>query len=120
VTVTGFGSGTWPGTVPVAGDWNGDGTDGIGFYSAGTWTLRNVATTPSSTLSPFTFNPGTKPYPVVGDWNADGTDTVGIRDTAGSTWYLRSTNTGGPLTGADVVISFGAANDLPVVWANGT
>ena len=77
----GFGTGTWPGSVPLAGDWDGDGTDGIGFYAAGSWTLRNVATTPATTLGAFTFNPATSRYPVVGDWNADGIDRSASRTT---------------------------------------
>ncbi|MEQ1786853.1 MAG: peptidase M23, partial [Acidimicrobiales bacterium] len=39
-----------PGDVPVVGDWNGDGRDGIGLYrpSVGTWYLRETATGGSS------------------------------------------------------------------------
>jgi hypothetical protein len=37
------------GDVPVTGDWNGDGTDGIGVVRGSTWFLSDSATSPSST-----------------------------------------------------------------------
>ncbi len=41
-----FGTGVWPSTVPVAGDWDGDGISGIGTYtgSTGTWAVRATPT----------------------------------------------------------------------------
>ena len=63
-----FGSGAWPSVVPVAGDWDGNGTDGIGFYCrdsatcpAGTWNLRHTASAGAADLT-FTHKPGTTPY----------------------------------------------------------
>ena len=113
-----FGSGVWPSVVPVAGDWDGNLTDGVGFYCrdsatcpAGTWNLRQTASAGAPDVT-FTYNPGTSPYPVVGDWNANGTDTVGVK--AGTTWMLRNANSSGT---ADLTFDFGLANDLPVVWA---
>lgn len=113
-----FGSGVWPSVVPVAGDWDGNLTDGVGFYCrdgatcpAGTWNLRQTASAGAPDLT-FTYNPGTNPYPVVGDWDANGTDTVGVK--AGTTWMLRNANSSGS---AAITFDFGLANDLPVVWA---
>ncbi len=107
-----FGAGSWPSTVPVAGDWDGDGIDGVGTWSGGTWNLRNTATTGAADAGSFTWAPGAGAYPVVGDWDANGTDTVGVK--AGTTWTLRNANAPGP---ADITFSFGAADDLPVIWA---
>ena len=52
-----FGSGTWPSTVPVAGDWDGDGTDGIGTYdlATGTWSLRQTANSAAPDAGTFVF-----------------------------------------------------------------
>jgi hypothetical protein len=116
-----FGAGTWPSVVPVAGDWDGDGSDGIGLYCrdsvtcpAGTWFLRNSATAGPADLT-FTYNPGTSPYPVVGDWDADGDDTVGVKTgTTPANWLLNNENDSGA---PEVTFQFGAASDLPVVWA---
>jgi hypothetical protein len=114
-----FGSGTWPSVVPVAGDWNGDGEDGIGYYCrdsatcpAGTWNLRNTAGAGAPDAGDFIYNPGSTSYPVVGDWDANGTDTVGVR--GGTTWWLNNAN---DTSFPDVdSFMFGGANDLPVVW----
>jgi VCBS repeat-containing protein len=107
-------SGSWPSTIPVAGDWDGNGTDGIGAFTAltGQWVLRQTTTGPD--LPPFTYNPGVSPYAVVGDWDHDGTDTVGVR--AGTAWLLNNQN---DASAADVTFNFGLANDLPLVGGNG-
>ena len=78
-----FGTGSWPATIPVAGDWDNDGLDGIGHY-----TTRPVpgscARRPRrwASISPaFTYWAGAASgsYAVVGDWNTDGTDSVGVK-----------------------------------------
>ena len=109
-----FGSGVWPATVPVAGDWDGDGTDGIGVYTraTGQWNLRQTASAGGSDAGAFVFWSGSNAsYPVVGDWDGDGTDTVGVK--AGTTWSLNNANDAGP---ADLTLTFGLANDLPMSW----
>jgi FtsP/CotA-like multicopper oxidase with cupredoxin domain len=112
-----FGSGIWPGTVPVTGDWDGDGKDGIGTYSAGTWKLHNDVTDLDGSIDipAFLYNPGPAPYPVVGDWNGDGVDTVGVRSTNGvvGTWRLRNLNGAGV---ESITFDFGLPDDLPVAW----
>jgi hypothetical protein len=30
-----------PGDIPLAGDWDGDGTDTVGLYRAGAWSLTD-------------------------------------------------------------------------------
>lgn len=109
----------WPAVVPVAGNWDGLAGDGIGTYNistapAGQWNLRQTAGAGAADAGTFTYNPGTSPYPVVGDWDGNGTDTVGVKDrSATGNWQLNNANDGGL---ADTIITFGVANDLPVVW----
>jgi alpha-tubulin suppressor-like RCC1 family protein len=113
-TSFGFGSGVWPATVPVTGDWDGDGTDGIGVYTlaTGQWHLRHTASAGAPDAGAFVFWSGSNAsYPVVGDWDGDGTDTVGVK--AGTTWSLNNANDAGP---ADLTLTFGVANDLPMSW----
>jgi hypothetical protein len=81
------------GQVALAGDWNGDGTTGIGVFdpSTATFSLRN---SPSAGAPDFTFTFGASGFlPVAGDWNGDGTDTVGVYDPASGMWFLAGSNT---------------------------
>ena len=107
----GFGN---PGDVPLVGDWNGDGIDGLGVFRNGVWYLRN-ALTPGGADIAFAFgNPGD--VPVVGDWNGDGIDTIGVFRQG--QWFLRNQNTTGP---ADLSFSYGSPGDVPRVgkWTAG-
>ena len=109
-----FGFGTWPNTIPVAGDWDGDGIDGIGTftYATGEWNLRNTATAGPADAGTFIYMAGTGSYPVVGDWDGDGVDGIGVKDST-TTWSLRNTATSGD---PEITFKFGAANDLPLSW----
>lgn len=94
---------------PVAGDWNGDGTDTTGFYRGGDFYLRNSNSSGPADLV-FSFaNPGD--YPVAGDWNGDGIDTIGVYRPSTGDFFLRDKNSGGP---AEYVFSFGNFNDVPL------
>lgn len=113
------------GSIPVVGDWNGDGVDTVGVVQYASdpsgqiqWLLRN-----SNTAGPpdivITYSRG-RDRPIVGDWNGDGRDTIGV--VRGDTWLLRNSNTSGD---AQIAFSYGSANyfELPVVgdWdGNGT
>ncbi len=96
-----------PGDVPLACDWNNDGTKTPGLYRNGVFYLSNAAGGPATNVFAF-GNPGD--VPVCGDWNGDGVDTVGVF--RGGTWYLRNTNSTGA---ADVVFAFGDQGDTPLV-----
>lgn len=110
------------GQIPVAGDWNGDGTDTVGTFDPAvrTWHLRNSNTTGGASIPAFVFGPTTTAtvdrypgrYPVAGDWNGDGIDTIGIFDRTTATWYLRNSNTTGGSIGPFV---YGKPGDLPIV-----
>jgi hypothetical protein len=78
--------------IPVAGDWNNDGTDTVGLYDpAGAFYLNNA--TDGSIDDLFTVGvqvAGARAswLPVSGDWDSDGFDTVGLYDPATNNWYL--------------------------------
>lgn len=97
-----------PDDLPVAGDWNGDGTTGLGVHRSGAWHLRDTLTSGAAqTTVPF-GSPGDTP--VVGDWNHDGTDTLAV--VRRGTWHLTNTLSG-PATATFV---YGAPTDSPLTW----
>jgi CubicO group peptidase (beta-lactamase class C family) len=76
---------------PIAGDWDGDGTSGLGLYdaTANTFYLRNSPTTGAPDfvleLAPNLGYPAGG-LPIAGDFDGDGRDDVGISD--GTKAYL--------------------------------
>ena len=48
--------------------------------------------------------------PLVGDWDGNGTDTIGVF--RNGTWFLRNSNSPGPV---DAAFGYGQAGDVPVV-----
>ena len=103
------------GDYPVAGDWDGNGTDSIGVYRKGLFYLRNSNTNGSADLF-FAFGaPGDQP--VAGDWNGDGKDTVGVYRSSTGTFYLRNSNTAGA---PDMTFSLGNTGDVGIAgdWNN--
>jgi glucose/arabinose dehydrogenase/PKD repeat protein len=95
------------GNIPVAGDWNGDGTDTPGTFKDGYWYLRNTNSTGPYDVKIAYGKPGDTP--VVGDWNGDGIDTPGIfKD---GYWYLRNTNSTGTY---NLKLSYGRTGDTPL------
>lgn len=105
VTVFTFGPSS-AGFIPVAGDWDGNGTTTIGIYdpATGAFFLKNSDSNGDADIV-FNFGAGGSDIvPVVGDWNGDGTDTIGIYATSTGAFFLRNTNDSGA---ADVVLNFG-------------
>ncbi|HSK07634.1 MAG TPA: PQQ-dependent sugar dehydrogenase [Acidimicrobiia bacterium] len=98
-----------PGDIPVAGDWDGDGTDSIGLRRPGDGFvyLRNTNTTGIADISYFYGDPGD--LPVAGDWDDDGLDTFGLFRPSNATFYLKNTHDTGA---AD--LSFPLSSGLPV------
>ncbi|MCC6421119.1 MAG: hypothetical protein IT429_23020 [Gemmataceae bacterium] len=88
-------------SIPVAGDWNGDGIDTVGVVEVDTannqmvWKLRNSN---NRGAPDFVFAFGSAfGIPVVGDWDGDGVDTIGVVESQGGVlvWFLRNANTVG-------------------------
>jgi hypothetical protein len=117
--------------IPLAGDWDGSGRDGIGLYSPSTSTfyLREATQLQGPNDKGFAddtlnYGVGGKGFlPVVGDWNADGRDGIGLYDQATATFLLRNAlQLQGPSDKgyADLVFMYGSAqgNQLPLagVW----
>ncbi len=100
--IVGFG---FTNTIPVVGDWNGDGKTDVGVYNKGgnNFLLRNGTSLGIIGLG------WSGVTPVVGDWNGDDRDEVGVYNNAG-TWALWNSTT----SAADIV-GFGWANTTPVV-----
>jgi hypothetical protein len=103
-----------PGSIPVVGDWNGDGRDDFGVFDAktATWSLKYGTDTGSANAGVFQFG---KPnaLPVVGDWNGDGRDDIGTFDPVTATWMLRLGASPGPANAG--TFQFGARGGKPVV-----
>jgi hypothetical protein len=97
------------GDLPVAGDFNGDGIDSIGTFTAstGTWRLRNTNSggSPDITLNGVGVQGD---LPVVGDFDGDGIDTPG--GLRGSTWFLLNN-----FQFVALNFDFGQAGDIPLV-----
>jgi len=98
------------GDKPLAGDWNGDGTDSLGVYRNGKFYLRNANSTGSADLA-FAFGLATD-QPIVGDWDGDGVDTIGVYRSSTGKFYLRNSNSAGA---PDLVFTIGVPGDVAIV-----
>lgn len=99
--------------IPLAGDWNGNGTDTVGLYrpSNQTFYLRNSNTSGGADITTKYGNPGD--IPIVGDWNGNGKTSIGVYRPSNATFYLRNNIT---TNGAgDIVAQYGVIGDKPVV-----
>ena len=66
------------GWIPIVGDWDGDGIDGIGVYRNGVFVLRNTTSAGMQDSLVYFGMREAGWQPLVGDWNGDGRDTVGV------------------------------------------
>ena len=98
--------------VPISGDWDGDGTDTIGFYSIDhkRWYLKTAYSDGWGDLLYLDFGVSdiTSWTPVSGDWDGDFTDTVGFYNAAQRMWYLKTAYSDG--WGDLVPIKFGSSD----------
>lgn len=103
-----FGGG--PSDIPLVGDWNGDGKDGIAIFRAetGEWYL-NDALDNNPTVVVFG---GFEDSPLVGDFNGDGiSDLALFRFTTGQ-WFIDTDRNG---TSEESFFYGGAIDDFPTV-----
>ncbi len=114
-------------SLPVSGDWNGDGLDEIGFFrpSDATFYLdyNGNGVFDSGTDPSFYFG-SSSDLPISGDWNGDGKDEIGtFRIVNGITAYFYVDYNGSLAweAGVDHSHSFGNTDDLPVIgkWKGG-
>jgi len=100
------------GWTPVVGDWNGDGTDGIGLYKNGRWRLRDMTDNTLTDEYNFVFGFNDDDWlPVVGDWEGDGTDGIGLYKDG--VWLLKRTPSEGS-PDYNVRFSIGDENARPI------
>lgn len=103
------------GGVPVAGDWDGDGTVTPGVFRDGNWELSNQLSTRPEMRVVFGRRGD---LPVVGDWNGDGKDGIGV--VRADRWIL-SDSADAPRETTSFSYGRVTSGDIPVVgdW-NGT
>ena len=101
------------GDLPIAGDWDGNGFDGVGFFRTANSSF-NLSNGFQGTLDikSFIFG-GLGVKPIAGDWNGDGITTIGVFNPNLGTMSLNNTNTSGNGVG-DIVFNFGQNGDLPI------
>ncbi len=92
----------------LVGDWNGDGTETLGWYDNGQVRLRPEMGDRFNDIT-YTYGiPGD--VAVAGDFNGDGQATVSV--VRGSRWFINNRHDGG---GADLWFTYGRAGDQPIV-----
>jgi hypothetical protein len=88
-----------PACVPIVGDWDGDGKDGIGivYLDSMTFYLRNSLSEGPVDYPPFRHGNATgNCVPIVGDWDGDGKDGIGIVYLDTMMFWLRNPLSEGP------------------------
>ena len=116
------------GFIQIAGDWDGDGDDGIGIYdttTGGFFLVDTVSDSPGAPLASdysfFLATDGANWLPIAGDWDGVGGDGVGIYNTTSGAMFLvdDATATGGVAVASDysLFMSPDGANHLPLAGA---
>jgi hypothetical protein len=102
--------------IPVAGDWNGDGRDSVGWYnpSDGSWHLTNKLGPITASDYLFVNGPAgdTTIRAVAGDWNGDGRDSVGWYRPSDASWHL--SNSLAQVPRSDYAFVYGHAGDVNI------
>lgn len=115
--------------LPVAGDWDGDGFDGVGVFFVGnaTFALKQRTDSPGAPDLVFPFGAGAPPgarLPLAGDWAGAGRAGVGVWERATGTFYLKQALAPGPPDATFVFLPAAAAEDpgtVPIAgdWTGG-
>nr|WP_239522019.1 N-acetylmuramoyl-L-alanine amidase [Geodermatophilus sabuli] len=96
------------GDVPIACDWNGDGTETVGIFRRGRFVLFDSNSPTAAPVADFWFgDPSDRP--LCGDWDGDGKDSIGVWRPG--SFFLRNANSTGPAQGA---FMFGDRTAQPV------
>jgi hypothetical protein len=106
------------GWQPLVGDWDGDGSDGLGLYASESSVFHLVNVTATGYV-PYTLGygqPGAGWQPLVGDWDGNGACGVGLYDPSTSTFYLKDRLTSGFADYTYVFGTSGAAQVLIGRW----
>jgi hypothetical protein len=119
---------TRPGDIPLAGDWNKNGTVTIGVFrpSTGYFHLSNtelvVGAQPQLSVSSLAVDPSLGYGPVVGNWTGMPGDKVGLFNSSLSRWYLDNGNLSWPSCVEDQCSTgyLGFAGDQPAVFGKTT
>ncbi len=111
-SVTFFGA---PSDVPIAGDWDGNGTANIGIYRSSTSTfyldLNENGLFDNTVVDAAIPFGAVNDQPVIGDWNGDGIDDIGVRR---GYIFLLDKNGNRQWDGGDVRSFYGATTDQGV------
>ena len=106
-------------TVPLAGDWNGDGCDTLGVYRDGIVKLSNSLTEVPGEIeysfgTPRYFAGGNFPFDLAfaGDFDGDGISEIGLRNWQTGYTTIRLEHSSGP---PDLAYWFGINNDRVVI-----
>lgn len=75
------------GDLPLAGDWNGDGLDTVGFFRPSTNTFFQIDDHAAGVVRSFVFGVAGD-LPLAGDWDGNGLDDVGVYRSADRTMRL--------------------------------
>ena len=94
------------GSVPVTGDWNGDGRTDLAAYAAGSWSLWSEGAGGRVVEATVALG-GPGDLPVAGDWNGNGTDDLGVWDPGSGLFTLRTAGPMREVTGMLRTVDFG-------------
>ena len=104
------------GSIPVVGDWNGDGITEIGSYKDGFWAIdyNGNHIWDGAQIDKFAAFGQAGYKPVFGDWNGDGKDEIGVEKDG---FWAIDYNGNYVWEGAiiDRFAGFGQTGDIPVV-----
>jgi protocatechuate 3,4-dioxygenase beta subunit len=98
--------------LPITGDFNGDGIDTIGVFSAGLWRIDINGDGKFNSHDRVVQFGEQGDIPVVGDFDGDGVDELGTF--RNGKWIIDS-NHNGEIDAADKVFTLGESGDQPVV-----